>query len=134
MIKRELSIFLLVGSLTVLVDFAVYRSLVWSGAVGIDTAKGAGFISGTLFAYLANRFWTFGHRSHAAGSILRFALLYATTLGINVALNFTALKVMQDSTMAVLLAFLVATMVSAALNFVGMKYFVFKTHITVVQE
>jgi putative flippase GtrA len=127
MIKRELSIFLVVGSLTVLVDYLSYRSLVWSGLLGVDIAKATGFLVGTVFAYFANRIWTFGHKSHAPGSAWRFTVLYAATLGANVFVNALALAVLADVTAAIQMSFLLATGVSATLNFLGMKLFVFKS-------
>ena len=130
MIKRELGIFLIVGSLTVLVDFGAYRSLVWLEVAGVDMAKAIGFLVGTLFAYFANRFWTFGHKSHAPGSLWRFVALYGTTLGANVLVNSLALKLFADAIAAVHLAFLLATGISATLNFLGMKLFVFKPRAT----
>jgi putative flippase GtrA len=126
MIKRELGIFLIVGSLTVAVDFGAYRGLVWLGITGVDAAKAIGFLAGTLFAYLSNRFWTFGHRSHAPGTLWRFAVLYAATMGANVLVNSLALRFLADTMTAVQLAFLLATAISAILNFLGMKFFVFK--------
>lgn len=126
MIKRELTLFLIVGSLTVIFDFMVYRSLVWAGFVGVDTAKAISFLVGTVFAYLANRAWTFGHKPHASGSVWRFALLYAATLGANVVVNALALVLFVDAVAAIQTAFLLATGVSACLNFLGMKLFVFK--------
>lgn len=129
MIKRELLLFLIVGSLTVLIDFLSYRGLVWTGAVGIDVAKGSSFLLGTVFAYFANRFWTFGHTAHRPGSPWRFGLLYAATLGANVLVNAVVLKALVDMRAAVHLAFLVATGISASLNFVGMKHFVFRSRV-----
>ena len=126
MIKREVSVFLVVGSLTVLVDFSTYRSLVWLAIAHVDIAKAIGFLAGTLFAYFANRFWTFGHKSHAPGSMWRFALLYTLTLGANVFVNALALRLFAN----VLLSFLLATAISAILNFLGMKLFVFKSPTT----
>ena len=127
MIKRELPIFLVVGSLTVLVDYLSYRSLVWFGLTGVDMAKAIGFLFGTLFAYFANRFWTFGHKSHVPGSLWRFAALYGATLPANVLVNSLALKLFADAIVAVHLAFLLATGISATLNFLVMKLFVFKS-------
>ena len=125
MIKRELLIFLIVGSLTVLVDFLTYRGLMAIFATPTATAKGIGFVTGTIFAYFANRFWTFGHRTHARSSIARFALLYAVTLGINIGVNATSLSLLDNMPHKLQLAFLLATGVSAVLNFLGMKFFVF---------
>lgn len=123
---RELGIFLVVGSLTVLIDYSTYRSLVWGQLLAVDMAKGVGFITGTAFAYLANRFWTFGHKQHAAGSTRRFALLYAVTLSVNVGINALALNAFIALPGAVQFAFLIATGISSTMNFIGMKSFVFK--------
>ena len=126
MIKRELAIFLIVGVSTVLVDFISYRGLIRFQVMEVDMAKAAGFLVGTLFAYFANRFWTFGHNPHVPGSVWRFSALYASTLGANVLTNALVLKLLADMAIAIQLAFLLATGVSACLNFLGMKLFVFK--------
>jgi putative flippase GtrA len=94
--------------------------------MSVDMAKGIGFLLGALFAYFANRFWTFGHRPHMLSSAWRFAVLYASTLWANVLINAVALKLFDDAVAAIQLAFLLATGVSACLNFLGMKLFVFR--------
>lgn len=126
MIKRELAIFLIVGATTVLVDFVSYRGLIGFDVMAVDMAKTTGFLVGTLFAYFANRSWTFGHKLHVPGSAWRFAILYAGTLGANVVINAYALKLLADTASAIQLAFLIATGASACLNFLGMKLVVFK--------
>ena len=127
MIKRELIIFLFVGTLTVLTDFLTYRALTQFQMTEVNIAKAIGFATGTLFAYFANRFWTFGHQQHAVASVWRFLFLYGSTLGTNVLINAIALRIISELSAAVQLAFLLATLVSASLNFLGMKYFVFKS-------
>jgi putative flippase GtrA len=161
MIKRELAIFLIVGTLTVMIDFLTYRGLVWAQLLGVDSAKGIGFLTGTVFAYFANRFWTFGHKAHAVGSAWRFIILYSLTLAANVLVNAFLITwlpgnvpALVDMLMAanklisidnpsyqemntifskilskeagIQFPFLIATITSAALNFIGMKLFVFK--------
>jgi putative flippase GtrA len=126
MIKRQLAVFLVVGSLTVLIDFLIYRCLVWTGWVDIHPAKAIGFLSGTLFAYFANRIWTFGYKEHVPGSAWRFALLYAFSLSANVLVNSSCLTLLGNLPIAVQGAFLIATGTSTVLNFLGMKLFVFK--------
>jgi putative flippase GtrA len=128
MIRREFKLFLVVGLLTVLIDFCIYRTLVWTNLFGIDIAKAMGFVAGTLFAYFANRFWTFGHKQHSKGSMWRFAILYALTLFINLMINSVVLVWLASFYAAVQIAFLMATSISAALNFVGMKLFVFREY------
>jgi putative flippase GtrA len=162
MIKRELAIFLIVGTLTVMIDFLTYRGLVWAQLLGVDSAKGLGFLTGTVFAYFANRFWTFGHKTHAVGSAWRFIILYSLTLATNVLVNAflmsylpiqlpVLLDMLKEATQLIMIdqpiyvpvnnmlnkllhkevtiqmAFLIATITSAVLNFMGMKLFVFKT-------
>lgn len=124
MIKRELSIFLVVGCLTVALDFMVYRGLTYFFLCDIGLAKAIGFISGCIFAYFANRFWTFKQQSTRSGSLWRFALVYAVGLVANVLVN-QGILLSWDSPATLYVAFLVATGVSATLNFMGMKWFVF---------
>ena len=127
MIKREAAVFLVVGSLTVLIDFLIYRGLVWTGCLVVDKAKAVGFLTGTTFAYFANKMWTFGHQEHTPGSASRFVILYAITLCANVLVNAGCLELFRTLPFAVTAAFLIATGISAVLNFTGMKWFVFKT-------
>lgn len=104
MIKRELGVFLVVGILSVLIDFFSYHALL---GLDVNIAKTVGFLSGALFAYFANRYWTFGYKPHVPGSIWRFAILYASTLGANVLVNYLALKWFSNISAPVLLAFLI---------------------------
>lgn len=162
MIRRELAIFLVVGTLTVMIDFLTYRGLIWTQLLGVDSAKGIGFLTGTVFAYFANRFWTFGHKVHAVGSAWRFIFVYSLTLAANVLVNSFLITWLSGNVSVLLegliatnklvsaynpiyhetniilgeitskeagiqIAFLVATVTSATLNFIGMKLFVFKT-------
>ena len=126
MIRRELAVFLVVGTLTVAVDYLAYQVLAGSGLLNTPAAKAAGFLAGTVFAYAANRFWTFGRNAHAAGSFMRFGILYALTLGVNVLVNSAALFLLDNLAFQVQMAFLLATGTSATLNFIGMKFFVFR--------
>jgi putative flippase GtrA len=134
MIKRELSIFMVVGCLTVGLDFLVYRSLVYFFfSFNVSLAKAVGFIGGCIFAYFANRFWTFNQQAICSGSLSRFILIYVVSLCANVLINHSILSI-WDSPANFYVAFLVATGVSATLNFIGMKWFVFtqRTFVTCI--
>ena len=123
-LNTELGRFLIVGLTTVAIDFAVYRLLLLTGLV-VGLAKTAGFIAGTVFAYFANKRWTFGVQRAGvdAGEAARFAAVYAVSLAANVTANGVVLHFFPS----ILLAFLAATGVSAAMNFLGMKFLVFRT-------
>lgn len=126
MIGRQLSTFVLVGCITVLIDFLVYQSLLLSNTLTVEIAKGGGFVVGTCFAYFANRAWTFRTEKSSRFSLWKFLILYPVTLVINVAINSATLTVLAESLIEIYVAFGLATMVSASLNFVGMKYLVFR--------
>lgn len=125
MIRKELAIFLVVGGLTVLVDYLTYRGILLTGLLETNLAKGASFLTGSVFSYCANRLWTFGTRAYAAGSAWRFAILYTLTLIINIYANAFMLSVLSDLPYLMQAAFVIATGLSATLNFLGMRYLVF---------
>ena len=96
----------------------------------VGWSKAIGFMAGTAFAYVANRYWTFNHQAHPTGSHWRFMALYAATLGANVVINTLTLKHLPASQQMVQVAFVAATGVSAVLNFIGMKFFVFRMRVS----
>ena len=131
-IKRELGIFLIVGLLTVVIDFLIYRGFIYLQPFGLDsinTAKGFSFISGTIFAYFANRYWTFNQQATGAGSVSRFVVVYVLGLIANIAINYLCIEWFSSPAIAMeyilFIAFILATGVSASFNFIGMKFFVF---------
>ena len=124
MTKRQISIFLFVGCLTVGLDFAIYRGLSFSFLISASLAKTIGFIGGCVFAYFANRYWTFNQKITRSGSFWRFSLVYAVSLIVNVSINQSILSASENPEV-IYIAFLIASGVSAILNFVGMKSFVF---------
>lgn len=126
MIKYELPRFIIVGLLTVGIDWLVYSEAVISKWLHYDTAKAMGFLMGTFFAYVANHHWTFKKQHHTPETIYRFIVLYALTLGVNVGVNALALHALTFVSGAITISFLLATGTSASLNFIGMKYIVFK--------
>ena len=131
-IKRELGIFLIVGLLTVGIDLAIYSGFIYLQPFGLDSiniAKGFSFISGTIFAYFANRFLTFNQQITGAGSVLRFLVVYILGLITNITINYLYIKWFNSPAFTLeytlLIAFILATGVSATLNFIGMKFFAF---------
>lgn len=130
MMRKQFAIFLIAGSLTVLVDFCIYKLLCHFELVDLVAAKSVGFVAGTLFAYVINRLWTFSQQTSAQGTAGRFVLLYVSTLAVNVFVNSLTLGLLENAPIAnqrVQVAFVFATATSATLNFLGMKFFVFKT-------
>ena len=126
MLKLEIKIFLVVGILSVLIDFSVYKVCLYTDILNIDASKGIGFLLGAIFSYVANRNWTFQYTLNSLLVKWRFILLYLITLGLNVVVNSIVLKINADNFFTTYIAFILATGLSAISNFFGMKFFVFK--------
>jgi putative flippase GtrA len=126
MLKSQIRTFLIVGLLTVIVDFVFYKIFSDVMMFSIELAKSLGFVTGTFFAFVANKYWTFSDRKPGAASVYKFIILYSVTLFANVCINSIILKNFSTFEYSMELAFLVATGGSAMLNFIGMKFFVFK--------
>ncbi len=122
--SRQLLRFLAAGITAVAIDFASYWLLMAAG-MAVAPAKALGFLTGAAFAYIANRDWTFRAQGSAA-VLLRFTLLYLFSLGGNVAVNEVALAILPIGENARVAAFFLATLVSATINFLGMKFLVFR--------
>jgi len=125
-LSRQLQRFLIVGFTTVGIDFAVYRLLLLVDSP-IAVAKALGFIVGTVFAYFANKLWTFERADGGRNVFLMFMALYLTTLLINVGINSGVISALGDTELVLILGFLAATGTSATLNFIGMRMIVFRT-------
>lgn len=126
MIHKELMLFIIIGILTICLDYVSYYAILMLLHPSLYLAKASGFITGSLFSYLANRFLTFSHNHPAPGSLIRFSLVYIATLFINVITNNLIYNAMTESIYALQIAFIVSTFISASINFIGMKLFAFK--------
>lgn len=128
MLKREFVVFVVVGSLTFMIDYMVYTTMMTFIHLPVEVAKVIGIIAGTTSAYIMNRLWTFNHTRYSLGSIGRFLLLYFVTLGVNVGINTGVLMLLASLPKATFISFTIAAGTAASMNFIGMRYFVFRTH------
>lgn len=117
----QLPRFIVTGLMAVATDYISY--LLLANFIAVDFAKGSSFILGSVVAFVLNKLWTFESEKKASAALLPFIMLYSSTFCVNVGLNhFTLVYVSDIKT----LAFLVATAASTILNFLGMKFWVFK--------
>jgi putative flippase GtrA len=124
--KYEISRFLIVGSTTVLIDLIFYFIFIYLG-FDIALSKGVSFSIGTIFAYFANRSYTFQSSRDGMLRFIYFVILYISTLVVNVMSNEIILNFSSHLSQSLLIAFLSATIISATLNFLGMNYLVFSS-------
>jgi len=121
--KRQLGKFIVSGLVAVAVDFGSYFFL--NNYISHNVSKGISFLTGSIVAYLLNKFWTFDTKEFSGLQLFRFFFLYLITLVINIMVNKGVLNFYNS----VLLGFLCATGASTILNFLGQKFWVFKTNI-----
>lgn len=119
-IKKEFFRFFVAGVSAVATDLISYYILL--NFLNHNLSKGISFLLGTIVAYIINKFWTFEKKEKSYSEMLRFVILYGTTLSLNVLTN----KWVLEYSNIIILAFLVATGVSTILNFLGQKFWVFK--------
>ena len=124
-ISKQLKYFLIIGLVTVLIDYSTYRSLIFFES-NISIAKSIGFAFGTTFSFIANRSITFNVKNDFFGHLVKFGLLYFTSMMFNVYVNSISLGLFTNSNLKMQISFILATIISATINFRGMKYFVFK--------
>lgn len=141
--SKQITKFIISGVTAVLVDLAVYYAL--STFLDTDVAKAGGFIAGTFVTYNLNKFWTWRQPDQNNKRLLKFLVLYAVTLIINVKVNGWALTQIDDITMHLsfkgatigdlewlvikvdkILAFVIATAASTVVSFLGQKLWVFR--------
>lgn len=121
-LKKQLVRFFFVGVSAVLVDFVVYVGVMRLFSIDYVIAKAIGFISGTIVAFIFNKFWTFENNKFILGQPVKFAVLYTITFFANGGVNYGVMGLYENT----LIAFLAATAVSTVLNFAGQKIWVFK--------
>ena len=124
-IRSAKSIFLMVGTATVIIDFLTYFLLMYLIEFSPFLAKGLSFALGATFSYFMNKRFTFHHKKMYLLSSSKFICLYFSTLAINIGLNNVTLSVLQEQKFVHLIGFFVATGASTIFNFIGMKYYVF---------
>lgn len=92
----------------------------------IFISKAIGFLSGTVYSFLCNKKWTFHWKNKKSNPFKKHLFIYSLSLLLNVSVNKLILDgfLLQNKN-DVNLAFLISTLFSAILNFVGLKYYVF---------
>lgn len=144
-VLKQLTKFFIIGVSAVLVDFIVYYMLSDFIRVNTDISKAFGFIIGTIYTYFLNKRWTWKYTEKSnKGMIATFGVVYLVSFVFNLLINKYGLEFLPDYLISLsiqdhrgnvsnlislkgdkFLAFFFATVVSAVVNFIGQKYFVF---------
>jgi putative flippase GtrA len=141
--SKQLTKFIISGVLAVGVDFMVYFAL--SQFLDPNLSKAISFCAGMVVTYNMNKFWTWKQPEKNNKRLLLFTVLYAIALLVNVKTNEFMLDTLPNYTFSFLLnsdtskvlksmvigvdklaAFLIATVASVAITYIGQRYWLFK--------
>lgn len=130
-LRAQLVRFVGIGAVAACVDLGVYQLLLLPGTWA-PLAKGISFILGTTTAYLLNRRFTFAASSGGGGKFLGFLLLYGSTFAVNVGVASLVLHLMDAPNVnppliASVLSWFVAQACATTINFVVMKWVLFRS-------
>ena len=127
-VLSELIKFLAVGMIAVSLDWGIYLALVNFLGLGAVLSKSLSYIIGTMFAFVANGRLVF-QSDLAPVNFLKHLLLYTFSLLANTLLfAYCESKFSFESTIILGAALLTSTFVSTVINFVGMRFWVFKNN------
>lgn len=121
-LRSQLWRFLLVGGFSVLIDAAVYYALVHFKLTDAVMAKRISFAAGALWAFFANKFFTFNKVAFSKREPVFFIMVYL----IGWLLNSLVHDFILHASNLRWLAFLAATGISTVTNFIGQKWLVFR--------
>lgn len=117
---KEILKFLVAGTTAVIVDFALYRLLVYVGFF-VLLSKAISYVAGATVGFIINKLWTFESKHFSPLEIIHYIALYAISACANALVN----KLVLVLSAWTIFAFLCATGTSMIMNFFGQKYFVF---------
>ncbi|RJQ84866.1 GtrA family protein [Amycolatopsis panacis] len=120
----------LIGGFCALLDLGTYsllRAIGMDAVPWVDVARACSFVVGTTTAFFLNRRFTFaGGRRDGGAQIGGFVLLYVVTFFVAVGVNQLMLHVLAVSAWQSTLAWVVSQAGATVINFVMLKWVVFR--------
>ena len=95
--------------------------------VNYNISKALSYISGSIVAYLLNKYWTFTQLEKSKSEVIRFIILYLFSFGMNVISNKLLIQFTTGFEYSIQLSLFIATGISTVINFIGQKFWVFKS-------
>jgi putative flippase GtrA len=126
MFRRQVVFFLINGLVSLLIAYSIYFILIHNG-VTVSLSNSLAYVIAMLYGFFANRKFAFNDNEIVSNiKIIKYIILYSFTLILNVNINSVALDIIAGFYGDLFLAFFVALSISTVINFIGMKYWVFK--------
>lgn len=114
-----------VGVINTLMDFTVFSIMVYTLSVNIAVSQAVGYGCGVVNSFIMNKSWTFkaGQQKNTTLQFAAFLVINAISLGISsLLIGFFV----NHTSISVLMAKLIVTLITQTINYVGYKMVVFK--------
>ena len=127
--KHQVIFYFLCGALSTSCDFAIYY-LLYHNDVQLDIAKGSSFLIATFISYFLNKYITFKTLNRSFMEFTNFVVVHLVSMVIDVGTNRLFLLLLSYFIVGqnkFFLSFVLATGCSVTSNFIGQKFWVFKS-------
>jgi len=119
--RKEFIRFCIAGGIVTATDFSIYYVLFHF--LSFNVSKGISFICAGIVGYLISKYWTFKKNEHSLTEIFRYTFINFLALGINVFINHS---ILSQRPRDILLALIIATVLTSLFTFVCFKWWVFR--------
>lgn len=120
---NQFAMFVVIGLVSTILNYAIFYLLLRGVGTYYILASATGFACGACLGFYANRRWTFQSSASPASTAPKFAILYASSLGIGLMTLWFCVETLGISAE---LGNLATIGISTMVNFVGNKYWVFR--------
>ncbi len=125
--SSQLIKFILIGILNALVNYLSYLFFLYLLSFYLLALIGSHIIT-VLHSYFWNRFWTFKYQGNHLKEIGKFFLIYLVSFGLNLVLLPIMVELFNiQAGVAQLIPLVLITALGFTFNFLGLKFWAFKT-------
>lgn len=122
-IKSNFIKFIIVGFASTIINFLIFYVCSDFLKFNPKISYSSGYLSGVLFGFVLNKFWSFGHKDKVTGLlILKYLLVYFISFLLGLLLFGLLLKttILNEKNIEIIVIAL-----NAAVNYLGLKLFIF---------
>ena len=124
-ISKNFIYFIIFGIIAVAIDYFVYIFF-YHNFFNNSFSKSIGFLTGTIFSFYVNKKYNYKIIGKTYKYLSNYLLLYFSTMTLNVFVNKYLIIILLNHFYRIQISFLIATSISASINYLGMNFLVFK--------
>ena len=120
--------FFIVGCIGFVIDISIYFLLLNEGYASF-ISKGLSFICSVIICYFLNSYFTFNRARMGSLKFFKYSAVYLFSFFVNMVSNEYMLMEINKTSLneySYMIAFIWATFLSLIINFLGLRYYVFR--------